>query len=102
MCGRLRCCLIYEYEQYVEARKNLPKRKKRVVTPRGEGIIVDIYPLKQAVIVELDSGVQFEFLNAEIQPLEELQALKKKAGEPCDKHDGGGCDCDKGVADNAG
>ena len=33
MCGRLRCCLIYEYEQYVEARKKLPKRNKRVVTP---------------------------------------------------------------------
>ena len=24
MCGRLRCCLIYEYEQYAEARKKLP------------------------------------------------------------------------------
>jgi cell fate regulator YaaT (PSP1 superfamily) len=24
MCGRLRCCLIYEYEQYVEARRHLP------------------------------------------------------------------------------
>ncbi len=36
MCGRLRCCLIYEYEQYVEARKNLPKRNKRVVTPRAK------------------------------------------------------------------
>ena len=37
MCGRLRCCLIYEYEQYVEARKSLPKRGKQVVTPKGEG-----------------------------------------------------------------
>jgi cell fate regulator YaaT (PSP1 superfamily) len=35
MCGRLRCCLIYEYEQYVAARKTLPKRNKRVVTPRA-------------------------------------------------------------------
>jgi hypothetical protein len=35
MCGRLRCCLVYEYEQYVEARKQLPKRGKRVVTPRA-------------------------------------------------------------------
>ncbi|MCK5316890.1 MAG: hypothetical protein KAJ55_03195, partial [Anaerolineales bacterium] len=35
MCGRLRCCLIYEYELYAEARKHLPKRKKKVITPRG-------------------------------------------------------------------
>ena len=26
MCGRLRCCLVYEYEQYAAARKELPKR----------------------------------------------------------------------------
>ena len=36
MCGRLRCCLVYEYEQYVEARKQLPKRGKLVITPTGE------------------------------------------------------------------
>ena len=27
MCGRLRCCLIYEYEMYAENRKQLPKRR---------------------------------------------------------------------------
>jgi cell fate regulator YaaT (PSP1 superfamily) len=37
MCGRLRCCLIYEYEQYVEARKQLPRRNKMIGTPFGEG-----------------------------------------------------------------
>src|SRR5574340_773538 len=36
MCGRLRCCLIYEYENYVDRKKQLPKRNKKVVTPRGE------------------------------------------------------------------
>jgi len=30
MCGRLRCCLIYEYENYLEARKNMPKKNKKV------------------------------------------------------------------------
>ncbi len=47
MCGRLRCCLIYEYEQYVAARKELPKRNKRVVTPDGEGKVVDVFPSSQ-------------------------------------------------------
>ena len=37
MCGRLRCCLLYENEFYAEARKRLPKRNKRVITPSGEG-----------------------------------------------------------------
>jgi cell fate regulator YaaT (PSP1 superfamily) len=97
MCGRLRCCLIYEYEQYVEARKQLPKRRKRVITPLGEGKVLDIIPLKQAVIVRLEDGegTVMEFLKDEIQPWEELKALEKKAQEPCDKHENGECDCGK-------
>ncbi|NLG70791.1 MAG: stage 0 sporulation protein [Chloroflexi bacterium] len=95
MCGRLRCCLVYEYEQYVEARKELPKRNKRVVTPEGEGKVVDVYPLKQAVLVELDSGTRQEFLKEDIQPWDELEALRQKAQAPCDKHENGECDCGK-------
>jgi cell fate regulator YaaT (PSP1 superfamily) len=95
MCGRLRCCLIYEYEQYVEARKNLPKRGKRVVTPSGEGKVLDVYPLKQTILVELDNGVRVEVAHADVQPWEELEALRKKSQEPCGIHEGGACTCGK-------
>jgi cell fate regulator YaaT (PSP1 superfamily) len=54
MCERLRCCLSYEYEQYIEACRSLPRRKKYVRTPYGEGKVVDLLPLKQAVIVRID------------------------------------------------
>lgn len=95
MCGRLRCCLIYEYEQYVEARKSLPKRGKRVMTPKGEGKVEDVYPLKQSVIVSLLDGTRVEYAHAEVQPYEEYEALKNKAQQPCAKHEGGECDCGK-------
>jgi len=95
MCGRLRCCLVYEYEQYVEARKQLPKRGKRVGTPMGEGKVVDVYPLKESVIVELDQGAQREFMKHELQPLDELEAFRKKAEAGCEKHPDGNCDCGK-------
>ena len=95
MCGRLRCCLVYEYEQYVEARKQLPKRGKRVVTPMGNGVVMDIFPLKQSVLVELEGKGPQEFDHELIQPWEELEALKQKANDPCDKHEGGECDCGK-------
>jgi cell fate regulator YaaT (PSP1 superfamily) len=84
MCGRLRCCLVYEYEQYVEARKQLPKRGKLVVTPKGDGKVMDVNPLKGSVLVELEQGGQLEFLQQDIQPLEELEALKRKADESCE------------------
>lgn len=95
MCGRLRCCLVYEYEQYVEARKELPKRNKRVITPAGEGKVVDVYPLKQSVVVELDNGTQHEFSREVLQPWDELEALRRKSQEPCDRHEGGECECGK-------
>lgn len=84
MCGRLRCCLVYEYEQYVEARKQLPKRGKMVVTPRGNGKVIGVNPLLRVVLVDLEQGGQHEFEHQEIQPLEEYEALKNKADGSCE------------------
>jgi len=83
MCGRLRCCLVYEYEQYVAARKELPKRNKRVVTPLGEGRVVDLLPLEMTVIVELPEVGRREFEREQLEPWDELEALRRKAAEPC-------------------
>ncbi len=105
MCGRLRCCLIYEYEQYVEARKTLPKRNKRVVTPKGEGKVIDVMPMSDKVMVlievEGERPQQFTFDRQEIQPWDELEALRRKSEAPCDRHEGGGCTCGKAKQKNA-
>ncbi|RJP54523.1 MAG: stage 0 sporulation protein [Anaerolineaceae bacterium] len=98
MCGRLRCCLVYEYEQYVAARKELPKRNKRVVTPRGEGKVVDVMPMSNTVLVMLDNDERHypaSFDREELQPWDELEALRRKSEAPCDRHEGGGCTCGK-------
>jgi len=100
MCGRLRCCLIYEYDQYVAARKQLPKRNKRVVTPNGEGKVIDMAPLTGMVTVRFEADgsgrpTRQTFHRDEIEPWDELEALRRKSEAPCDKHDGGGCDCGK-------
>lgn len=73
MCGRLRCCLIYEYDLYVESIKTLPKRKRKVVTPYGEGRVIQILPLQQAVIVDLPNIGPKSFTK------EELDHAKKVA-----------------------
>lgn len=66
MCGRLRCCLMYEYDQYVEAIKTLPKRKRKVITPMGEGRVVQILPMRQAVIVDVLSVGPRQFTKEEL------------------------------------
>lgn len=92
MCGRLRCCLVYEYEAYVEARGKLPKKNKRVGTPHGEGKVIDVLPLQDAVLVQLEES-RVVVPRAELVPLDELEALARKAKAPCDKHGDGPCDC---------
>lgn len=92
MCGRLRCCLVYEYEQYVQARQHLPKKNKRIGTPHGEGRVIDVMPLQDAVLVMVEDAYH-TVKREEIIPLEELEALAKKASEPCTKHGDGPCEC---------
>lgn len=83
MCGRLRCCLVYEYEQYAAARKELPKKNKHVVTPMGEGKVVEVMPLLMTVKVEMPEGMVREFTREEIEPWDELEALRRKSAAPC-------------------
>jgi cell fate regulator YaaT (PSP1 superfamily) len=71
MCGRLRCCLVYEYQQYVDSRAQLPRRNKRVMTPDGEGRVLDQVPLRDAVLVEFPDGIRKEVLGTDVTVLEE-------------------------------
>lgn len=76
-CGRLMCCLRYEDETYETLRKRLPKRKKKVGTPDGDGIVIDAQILTQLVLVELD-GVRRRVAF----PVEEITAPTGKIAEP--------------------
>lgn len=55
-CGRLMCCLRYEDSTYDELSKRLPKKKSRVGTPDGDGIVLDAQILTQLVLVLLDNS----------------------------------------------
>lgn len=94
MCGRLRCCLYYEYENYLAARKELPKRGKRVNTPQGEGKVSYVNPITKAVVVDIPDVGRSEFKSEELEPWDELEALRRKSLESCD-HNNGECNCGK-------
>jgi cell fate regulator YaaT (PSP1 superfamily) len=55
-CGRLMCCLRYEDETYEELKKKLPRRKTRVGTPEGDGLVLDGQILTQLVLVLIESS----------------------------------------------
>ena len=85
-------------------RKELPKRNKRVITPKGEGKVIDVLPLsnKVMVLIENEEGKRFTetFAREDIQPWDELEALRRKSAAPCDRHEGGGCTCGKAKKQN--
>jgi cell fate regulator YaaT (PSP1 superfamily) len=56
MCGRLKCCLRYEYDTYVELGKSLPAPGKRVVSVKGDGVVLRQNPLKQSVLIQINEG----------------------------------------------
>jgi len=60
ICGRLLCCLGYESDLYHAMKGELPKTGQRVSTPRGEAKVVGGNPLKEAVLVRLESGATVE------------------------------------------
>ena len=52
-CGRLMCCLRYEYDTYAEEIARTPKVDTQVITPDGDGVVVEVSPLAGTVKVSL-------------------------------------------------
>ncbi len=55
-CGRLLCCLDYEYETYCCLRKNLPKCGKRVRTDSVTGVVDKLNILTGTITLKMDDG----------------------------------------------
>jgi len=66
VCGRLLCCLGYESEQYRSMKEKMPKVGQRVGTPMGVASVVGGNPLKETVMVELESEMTVEVPLSEI------------------------------------
>ena len=56
LCGRLMCCLGYEYATYKELAKRLPRRGDTVQLKEGKGKVVEVNIMKSSVVVELEKG----------------------------------------------
>ena len=66
-CGRLLCCLTYEYDNYIEAAKGMPPVGSTVMTPSGLGKVCFIQFLNNSVAVKFEDGKIKEFTKEEIE-----------------------------------
>jgi cell fate regulator YaaT (PSP1 superfamily) len=53
-CGRLKCCLRYEFDTYQSLERELPGMGSKIVTRRGRGRVLAQEVLAQKVVVELE------------------------------------------------
>jgi cell fate regulator YaaT (PSP1 superfamily) len=61
MCGRLKCCLRYEYETYLELKRALPPVGRKVTSVKGDGVVVRQLPMRESVLVRRDEdGAEVE------------------------------------------
>lgn len=75
VCGRLLCCINYEYAQYEEALKVYPAVNQLVKTPKGEGKVMSISPLNGYLFVDVPNLGMTKF------DVEEIRFNKKEANK---------------------
>lgn len=72
-CGRLMCCLKYEQDAYEQIIKKAPKTGAIVETPDGQGVVVEIYLIKEIVKVRLDKGNETDL---QAYKIDEIRVIK--------------------------
>ncbi|HVZ72284.1 MAG TPA: regulatory iron-sulfur-containing complex subunit RicT [Polyangia bacterium] len=84
-CGRLKCCLVYEEANYVEAARRLPRAGKRVQTPDGVGRVGDVDVLRERIRVYFEDQPPKIFTASEVSAIAGPPGARPD-GEP-DHHD---------------
>jgi cell fate regulator YaaT (PSP1 superfamily) len=80
-CGRLKCCLRYEYDTYEEYRRELPPVGSVVVTKKGQGRVVGQELLARKLLI------QFEDARSVITDLSEVVTVISRGKRPANQDD---------------
>ena len=75
VCGRLLCCINYEYAQYEEVLRHYPAVNQLVKTPKGERKVISISPLNGYLFVDVATIGMMRF------EIEEIKFNKKEANK---------------------
>jgi cell fate regulator YaaT (PSP1 superfamily) len=76
-CGRLKCCLRYEYDTYLDLQKELPPIGSDIVTGNGRAHVLNQSILASQLLVSMEDGRRV-LINAD----EVLTVLKRGKGAP--------------------
>ncbi|MDO4848481.1 MAG: regulatory iron-sulfur-containing complex subunit RicT [Coriobacteriia bacterium] len=77
-CGRLMCCLRYEFEAYRDFKSRAPKRNAVIDTPLGKGKIVEYNTPKEQIVLRLEGG---KTIRVDLADMTASEAACKKSQE---------------------
>lgn len=75
-CGRLKCCLRYEYDTYEDNRKSLPSINTDIVTAEGRGRVIGQDLLTRQLVVSMEDNRRI-IINAD-----DILSVLKRGGPP--------------------
>ena len=84
VCGRLKCCLKYEHDGYLELAQDMPRKGEMCDTPAGKGKITDRNLLTRNVVVTFENGTARTFPVSEIT----VESRKNSNGDNSGKNNG--------------
>ena len=77
ICGRLMCCLNYEYNEYRDFIKKAPERGVKVKCTHGCGVVCGYEPLKESLLLEFENESRKSVPLEEVEVTNERVALKE-------------------------
>ena len=85
MCGRLKCCLNYELDTYLDALEKFPKQADKLETQAGKAVLVktDIFKGIMYYSYEKEQG-RGKLYSLEIDRVEQIREMNKKGDKPVD------------------
>ncbi|TAF46157.1 MAG: hypothetical protein EAZ51_01925 [Sphingobacteriales bacterium] len=85
-CGKLKCCLNFELDSYMDALKHIPDNADRLKTVRGDARLqkTDIF---KKIMWYVYPGEENTWIPLEIKRVKEIQELNKKGEKPDDLKD---------------
>ena len=86
-CGRLKCCLRYEFDTYQEHERDLPPVNSRVVTAQGTGRVLALEILARKAVVEFEDRRRIVVDPGEILGVEKPKARPHATGAEDDDDD---------------
>jgi len=82
-CGRLMCCLRYEFEAYRDFKQRAPKRNATIDTPLGKAKIVEYDTPQERLALRLENGKTVHVALADMQASDAAVKKSKDLGCPC-------------------